>query len=205
MNCEIIKDLLPLYADEACSDESAKAVEEHISHCNSCRAELESMGAKLPEKTDEAAIRTITEKTRGRIGLLKASVLQTVCMLMAFLIITWGVYKEAYIPTGLTNGSMAFWTVAPATGFLLSLLNWHFVRFYESRRNFVCATAALCAILTVCLWLWCIHHYELFPAYADSLARLFRLYIQRGLVTTAVLTAASAVMSSIYAKLTGKE
>lgn len=205
MNCEIIKDLLPLYADGVCSDESAKAVEEHISSCRSCLAELESMGAKLPEKTDEAAIRNINEKTRGRIGLLKASVLQTSCMLAAFLLIVWGVYKEAYIPTGLTNGIMAFWVVVPATGFLLSLLNWHFVRFYESRRSFVCATGALCVILTVCLWLWSIHHYELFPAYADSLSKLFRLYINRGLVTAAVLSAVSAVMSSLYAMLTGKE
>ena len=28
--CDIIKDLLPLYADDVCSDESKKAVDEHL-------------------------------------------------------------------------------------------------------------------------------------------------------------------------------
>ena len=48
-NCEIIKDLLPLYADGVCSKASASLVEEHISECESCRAELDSMRAE-PEK-----------------------------------------------------------------------------------------------------------------------------------------------------------
>ena len=34
--CEMIADLLPLYKDGACSDASAKAIEEHIKHCPKC-------------------------------------------------------------------------------------------------------------------------------------------------------------------------
>lgn len=37
MNCNIIKDLLPSYIDEICSEETAKAVEEHIEHCEKCQ------------------------------------------------------------------------------------------------------------------------------------------------------------------------
>ena len=40
MNCEIIKDLLPLYIDNVCSTESRNAVEEHINNCPICEAEL---------------------------------------------------------------------------------------------------------------------------------------------------------------------
>ena len=40
-NCDMIKDLLPLYADDVCSEESRKAVEEHINSCPDCKAELE--------------------------------------------------------------------------------------------------------------------------------------------------------------------
>ena len=36
MNCNIIKDLLPLYVDSCCCEESAKAIEEHIKNCEEC-------------------------------------------------------------------------------------------------------------------------------------------------------------------------
>ncbi|MCR5501781.1 MAG: zf-HC2 domain-containing protein [Lachnospiraceae bacterium] len=35
--CNMIRDLLPLYKDGACSPESTKAVEEHLSECPSCK------------------------------------------------------------------------------------------------------------------------------------------------------------------------
>lgn len=43
ISCEIIKDLLPLYYDGVCSEDSKKAVEEHLLQCENCRAELSSM------------------------------------------------------------------------------------------------------------------------------------------------------------------
>jgi len=35
-SCEVIRDLLPLYADDACSNESRKMVEEHLAECPEC-------------------------------------------------------------------------------------------------------------------------------------------------------------------------
>jgi len=43
MNCDIIQDLLPLYCDGVCSDETARAVEEHLAACPACRALLDEM------------------------------------------------------------------------------------------------------------------------------------------------------------------
>ncbi len=40
-HCDIIQDLLPLYADSACSAESAKLVEEHLAECSECAHMLE--------------------------------------------------------------------------------------------------------------------------------------------------------------------
>lgn len=40
MNCDIIKDLLPLYCDGVCSEETSRAVEEHLTTCPVCRALL---------------------------------------------------------------------------------------------------------------------------------------------------------------------
>lgn len=46
-NCDIVKDLLPLYADDVCSEESRKLVAEHIAICGECKAELEKMGKNI--------------------------------------------------------------------------------------------------------------------------------------------------------------
>ena len=37
ISCEIIKDLLPLYQDGICSDESRKLIEEHLQSCDECK------------------------------------------------------------------------------------------------------------------------------------------------------------------------
>ena len=36
--CAMIQDLLPLYLDGVCSEESKKAVEQHLSECPDCKA-----------------------------------------------------------------------------------------------------------------------------------------------------------------------
>ena len=36
-DCEVIRDLLPLYADQACSERSRKTIEEHLQECPDCR------------------------------------------------------------------------------------------------------------------------------------------------------------------------
>ena len=41
MECEVIRDLLPLYADDACSENSRSLVEEHLHECGACREMLE--------------------------------------------------------------------------------------------------------------------------------------------------------------------
>ena len=41
--CEIIRDLLPLYQDDICSEKSRNAIEEHIKECESCRTYLKKM------------------------------------------------------------------------------------------------------------------------------------------------------------------
>ena len=45
MSCNIIKDLIPLYIDGCCSEESEKMVEEHIKVCDECKKLLEDMKA----------------------------------------------------------------------------------------------------------------------------------------------------------------
>lgn len=47
IGCEVIKDLLPLYHDNVCSNESKQLVEEHLLECESCRAELTAIEENL--------------------------------------------------------------------------------------------------------------------------------------------------------------
>lgn len=51
MNCDIVRDLLPLYEDGLCSEESRRAVEEHLATCGACRKLL----PEAPAETDSPA------------------------------------------------------------------------------------------------------------------------------------------------------
>ena len=43
MDCDVIRDLLPLYADEACSEKSRTLVNEHLLDCADCREMLRKL------------------------------------------------------------------------------------------------------------------------------------------------------------------
>ncbi len=43
MECEVIRDLLPLYADEVCSEKSRSLVDEHLAACPECEAILREL------------------------------------------------------------------------------------------------------------------------------------------------------------------
>lgn len=47
--CEIIRDLLPLYVDDACSASSREIIEEHIAECADCKAYMEAIRSSEAE------------------------------------------------------------------------------------------------------------------------------------------------------------
>lgn len=51
-NCNIVKDLLPLYIDDVCSEESKKLVEEHLKECKECQRELEKLTMRVDTSTE---------------------------------------------------------------------------------------------------------------------------------------------------------
>ncbi|MCD7760161.1 MAG: zf-HC2 domain-containing protein [Clostridiales bacterium] len=53
LSCDVMDDLLPLYADGACGQETAALVEAHLADCPRCRARLEQMREPVP--SEEAA------------------------------------------------------------------------------------------------------------------------------------------------------
>lgn len=52
VECNVIKDLIPLYVDDYCSNESRQLVDEHMKKCDNCRASYENMKVPLLDSHD---------------------------------------------------------------------------------------------------------------------------------------------------------
>lgn len=61
--CDVIKDLLPLYEDNVCSENSKDMVEDHLAECESCREYYERMTEKLPAVIEETAVISQAEES----------------------------------------------------------------------------------------------------------------------------------------------
>lgn len=86
-NCEIIRDLLPLYADEICSESSKQLVEEHIAACESCKNELEdyryNTGIDNDEIDEKQAIQNFSKKLK-KSNLKKTVISVVLCLTLIF-------------------------------------------------------------------------------------------------------------------------
>ena len=84
-NCDIIRDLLPLYAEHITSKATNALVEEHLAECEACRAELEQMEQPVPvrpEAQPDAPLRRIRAALQRRsIRAAIGSVLAALCAL----------------------------------------------------------------------------------------------------------------------------
>lgn len=78
-NCELIQDLLPLYDEGLCSPASRRAVEEHLSECETCRRLTAPLPIPEPEElpaADRAVAKGIQKvKRRWRTSLIAALLL----------------------------------------------------------------------------------------------------------------------------------
>ena len=88
--CDLIRDLLPLYQDGVCSEESRAAVEEHLRECPSClayeTARCEADGlfpvpGEEPEQTADQELRKAASLRAVRKTLLQRQVLAAVLAL----------------------------------------------------------------------------------------------------------------------------
>lgn len=94
ITCEIIKDLLPLYHDGVCSDDSRTVVAEHLLECDSCKAELQAMDEALfiankDQNLQEAeAVKKLSLKwKKGMLKSLLKGALSTIIMIAAIILI----------------------------------------------------------------------------------------------------------------------
>ena len=88
LDCDIVRDLLPLYHDGVVSEVTEEAVREHLDGCQSCRSEYEAMCAELPvEETDASTkgrfISMIQRQRRKRWFITVVSVLAACVLFIA--------------------------------------------------------------------------------------------------------------------------
>ncbi len=91
VSCNIIKDLIPLYAEDMVSDDSAQLVETHLEHCENCRKLLEELNQPYPAPENHNAMPLMKMKTVLRkkkiltVALTLVSTLLFSAVLFAFL------------------------------------------------------------------------------------------------------------------------
>lgn len=93
ITCNIIRDILPLYAEDMVCEETKELVDEHLGECEACRAELEALKKKdvVPISTDTTPMEHIRRTIRKR------QVLTTLCVILTIVSLIWSgmVYMSA--------------------------------------------------------------------------------------------------------------
>ena len=83
-NCDVVSDLLPLYADGCCSEKTAKLLQIHISGCKNCRMRLLNIKKSAKIKYTSAIPETepdylrLSSRLRRRRTLKNAAVIFTI-------------------------------------------------------------------------------------------------------------------------------
>lgn len=211
MNCNVIKDLIPLYIDGCCSEESQKIVKEHIESCKNCRQLFDDMNT-VPDILAPCE----APKKLNKINDWKASFLQSVLLFISFALITVGVAFESQTAyDNILNGLCAVNLVIPATGFMLSLANWYFVRIYKNRKTFSNCSLFITFGITLCAYIWSFFHYELNPSdlfagidfigFLDVMQGVLLFFGGIGIALTLVFCVLSKILSAKYAEMLGKD
>lgn len=106
ISCEIIKDLLPLYHDGICSNDSKTMVEEHLAYCDSCKAELQAIDEELPIKNakqnlnEAEAVKKLSRKwKKGMNKSLLKGILITIAIIALVAIVLYSFMDFRIMPT----------------------------------------------------------------------------------------------------------
>ena len=193
MKCNVIMDLIPLYVDGCCSEESSQMVQEHLAGCAACQRAYDAMNRNSAAPQNKAPAMKLR-----RVSDWKASLLQSILLYVSFALITLGVALEAATPAGAANGLWAFALVVPATANLLSLANWYFVRLYKTKRAFSNCSCLITLLLTIAGYTWALLHYNFEVI-------MFSPKVVIGIVLSLIFIVLSKVQSNQYALLLGRE
>ena len=101
--CGIIQDLLPLYVDGVCSEDSKKLIEDHVKTCDLCHAAQEKMTEKVCETSLQNETKTVMfwyrRKVYGVIAWVLGIALAVFSFLFSFPVLLFTFYP--YSPIGI--------------------------------------------------------------------------------------------------------
>lgn len=109
MNCNIIRDILPLYLDDVVSVDTKELVEDHLNICDSCRMESEILGQNIAlpiNRNIKLSDAKVVKKLKNR--LLRKKVIVSVISVVVSVAIVIGIYvymslTGSYIPYDSAN------------------------------------------------------------------------------------------------------
>ena len=111
ISCGIAQDLMPLVIDDACGEDSRRAVENHIAGCEECAKVYEAMKAEMPkpaaDENENAHFQKSMKKTRRKTRWIKI-----LCVVLAAILLVTAGYFAAN-PRAL----FAEYTTAPVSWF----------------------------------------------------------------------------------------
>lgn len=98
ISCDIIRDLLPLYAEDMVSNDSRALVETHLEGCDPCKKELELLkqAQKLPVDVDTHGLERVSKEIRKR------KILTVLCVITTIISLIWSGMVFAISPIYLT-------------------------------------------------------------------------------------------------------
>lgn len=99
LDCEVIRDLLPLYHDVVCSEKSRNLVEQHLSACEECREYLKNLDAELELGDGKEAVKPLTSIHR-RLNRMRVAAFGVGLILAVVLSFGawWGLTRYSFIP-----------------------------------------------------------------------------------------------------------
>ena len=114
ISCDVIKDILPLYAEDMVSSDTKELVECHICECNDCTQTLKSIrtGTKLPVDADIQPLKYVEKQIRSK----KRWTVFTAVLLL-FTVLT-AVMMFLYVPVWLTADEAIEYVELMDDGFL---------------------------------------------------------------------------------------
>ena len=164
VNCNIIRDLLPLYADDACSAESREMVDEHLQECADCTTVLERLKRSEIEDDLKVEKENVLEYGARKFRKLSATIGSTVSGVLLIPILV-------FLIINLTTGAGMGWFFIMLAGMALAaslIVVPIVVRQDKAFWTFCASTASLMVLLAVtCIvsrgdWFWLVSSAVLF-------------------------------------------
>lgn len=90
INCNIIRDILPLYVDEVVSEDTKELVSEHLETCQSCRQELEQLRKTVAIPVEREAGPLKRFKKKWKQARFRTSLISILCTAVVLAALTAG-------------------------------------------------------------------------------------------------------------------